>query len=232
MKNRTFNSDRNIATRDIKKEHITQDANLKSIEENFNKNMNRIDEKFKIIKELKSKNFTEAANDILRSQIVLIMSSMDFYIHEIVKYGIIKIFIGERAGTKKYNEVLISLDCVKRALGNLEAVDWLEEEITLQHTRKTYMSSKNIEKALFLISDKNFLDLSIKKISETTKKDKKNILAKLAEIYQRRNQIAHESDRNPQTGKINDISEELVKEYFNIIKMLIEEIHKNVIQDI
>ena len=229
---RRFNSSRTVATRDIRKENIIADKDLALIEANFNENMERIDRKFNIVNELKTRKLDEAASDILRSQIVLIMSSMDFYIHEVVKYGIIKIFIGEREVTKKYNEVLISLNCIKKALGNLESVDWLEEEIIIQNTRKTYMACGSIENALFLISDKKIFDKSLNEISAKTGENKEVIKGKLKEIYQRRNHIAHESDRNLKTGEVNDISEELVEDYFNRVKILVEEIHDNIIRDI
>lgn len=232
MKKRSFSSEREVATREIKKENIIADKSLSLIEINFNENMNRINGKFSIVSELRSRGLDEAADDILRSQIILIMSSMDFYIHEVVKYGVIKIFTGERAVTKKYNEVLISLNCVKEALGNLESVDWLEEEITTQNARKTYMAINAIKRGLSLISDEKIFDLVIKEISQKNVEDTSIIIDKLSELYQRRNDIAHESDRNPRTGEINNISEILVKEYFTIVKTLIEEIHKKIIQDI
>ena len=40
------------------------------------------------------------AEDIWRSQIVFLDSAIDFYIHEIVKYGIIKMFNGNWAKSK------------------------------------------------------------------------------------------------------------------------------------
>ena len=228
---KTISLERSIETKELKP-NIIADKKLNDILCNFKENIDRINKKFIIINELESKKLEEAAKDILRSQIVLLMSSVDFYIHEIVKYGILKIFKGEKNKTKEYKAFIVSIECVEKAIKNPESIDWLEENIIVQNKYKSFMALNKIKNALKIISDKNILDNSIKKVASDLGKEINEIRDVMKIMNERRNCIAHETDRDPIKCNINDISIEEVKNGIDIVSKLILDIHDKVKNDV
>lgn len=160
------------------------------------------------------------------------MSSVDFYIHEIVKYGIIKIFKGEKNKTKEYKAFIVSIECVEKAIKNPESIDWLEENIIVQNKYKSFMALNKINNALKIISDKNILDNSIKKVASDLGKEISEIRYVMKIMNERRNCIAHQTDRDPIKCNINDISIEEVKNGIYIVSKLILDIHDKVKNDV
>lgn len=223
--------ERTTGTKDLNVD-IIADVELLDILNNFTENIKRIKEKFNIVDELADRDMEEAYKDILRSQIVLLMSSVDFYIHEVVKYGILKIFKKEKKKTKEYKLVIVSIECVEKALENPESVDWLEENIVLQNKFKSFMAINKIRNALKIISDKKILDNSIKKVAKDIKKSEDEVKDILNRMYKRRNCIAHQTDRDPIKCTINDISKEEVKEGLDVINKLILSIHDEIKNDV
>ncbi|EHP46925.1 MAG: hypothetical protein E7D79_15490 [Clostridium perfringens] len=228
---KTISLERSIETKELQP-NIIADKKLNDILCNFEENIDRINKKFIIINELESKKLEEAAKDILRSQIVLLMSSVDFYIHEIVKYGIIKIFKGEKNKTKEYKAFIVSIECVEKAIKNPESIDWLEENIIVQNKYKSFMALNKINNALKIISDKNILDNSIKKVASDLGKEISEIRYVMKIMNERRNCIAHQTDRDPIKCNINDISIEEVKNGIYIVSKLILDIHDKVKNDV
>lgn len=53
----------------------------------FEENIENITHHFTVADQLWAENHSEAAKDIWRSQILFLESALDFYIHEITKYG-------------------------------------------------------------------------------------------------------------------------------------------------
>ncbi|MDU2445587.1 MAG: HEPN domain-containing protein [Clostridium perfringens] len=228
---KSISLERTSETREIKNE-IKSDKKLIEILSDFNENIERINSKFEVVNELQKKGLEEAANDILRSQIVLLMSSIDFYIHEIVKYGVIKIFNKEKARTKDYESVIVSIECVEKAVINPESVDWLEESIIVQNKFKSFISLSKMRRALRIISNKKIMDESIRKTSTEIGMSEKVFKEKLDKLYERRNCIVHQTDRNPLDCRINDIRKEEVQEGITLISKLILNIHYEIKNDI
>ena len=69
------------------------------------------------------------ASEIWRSQIVFLDSALDFYIHEVAKLGIIKIFNNEWDETNQYREIKVSMDFALRLADSYENADDLLGEI-------------------------------------------------------------------------------------------------------
>lgn len=207
---------------------IIPDKKANNIIGNFSESMAQINEKFDIVDELQKNNFIEAANNILRSQIVFAMSCVDFYMHEIVKYGILQIFQGKRQKTSAYSNFAITMPYVERAINNIDSIDWLENWINIKNKQFTYMASKKIQEAISLISSKKILD----NVSQKMNIDKNDLKNKIDEIYERRNSIAHQTDRDVSTGRIFDINKKMVEEYLEFINKFIKNLHEEIIKDI
>lgn len=79
--------------------------------------------------ELVSKNKNEDAKDIWRTQIVFLESALDFYFHEITKYGMDKIFNNDWPQTDKYKNYNLRLEDVLYVIKNPEETSWFLEHV-------------------------------------------------------------------------------------------------------
>ncbi|MEO3150282.1 HEPN domain-containing protein, partial [Turicibacter sanguinis] len=214
---------------------LESDIELEKIKDTFDLNIIRIKDKFLVIEALSqysSNNISEAEvqridnaiKDIMRSQIALLMSTLDFYFHELVKYGILQMFKGEKSETKSYKNFSISISCVKQALENPESVDWLEEFIIAKHKGLTIMSESKIKEAIALISSQKIYTDVMKKLEE----DYTNPKGMLKELYKRRNYIVHQSDRDEISRDVYDITKAETEKNINFIISFIEEVHEKI----
>lgn len=142
-------------------------------------------------------------NDILRSQIVNVISALDRYLHEKVRKGICDMFLGNREITNKFKSFSVSSDTVLRIWGNtsLTVVDReiLINEVVIQSLKSlSFQKAIKIKDALSYLWDEPHKMVIIAKEMEVpgiTDNDKLRYLTqKLDLLVERRNQIAHESD--------------------------------------
>lgn len=127
-------------------------------------NIQRIRSKFALVDELKEKKMEIISHDILRSQVTLLMSSLDFYLHEVVKYALLKMFKNEIQKTPQYKNFQISMECCEQAINNPESIEWFEEYIILKNAQYTYMSIPKIKDALKIISEDTIYANAVKKL--------------------------------------------------------------------
>lgn len=96
---------RKVATRD-KKTNV-EVFNIEDIEKHFDENMSFIEIQLRIANDLILQGKAEQAKEIWRAQIVLLDSAFDFYMHELLKLGILNYFHGDWGDkTTKYNDLL------------------------------------------------------------------------------------------------------------------------------
>lgn len=229
---RNFDLTRDEESIDINN-NILPDADATKIIRNFNFTINNIEKKFELVEELKSNGQFEIMNDVLRSQIVFTMSALDYYMHEIVKYGILSIFKKERASTKSYEGFAVTLSCVERAISNIESIDWLEEWINLKHKSNTFMDPKKIKDAFSLITKIDIFKKVAEKMStDETILSKSDLTEKMSNIYKRRNSISHQSDRDESTAVLNEIDEEFVRDVIHTIRNFVLYAHNEIVNDI
>lgn len=165
----------------------------------------------------------EQATEILRAQIVLIISSLDCYIHDCVKVGIIEIFQGSRDSsnaTNSYPIEFLSLQQISNTTDFPTKLLFLEEAIKNKNAKDSYQSPKGIEYALNLINIERIWS-NVSTAMEMPANDVKN---KLSLIIDRRNKIAHEADRDSLTGSKISIDRALVDDVIAFIDKLAEAI--------
>jgi hypothetical protein len=165
----------------------------------------------------------EQAEEILRAQFVLIVGAFDCYIHDCVQAGILEIYQGRRVASnviKKYPVYFSTVQQIDSSSDPMLKLAHLKKAIYLKNTKESYQSPQNIENALGLINIvKIWKNLSTK--IGMTADDIKN---KLSLIINRRNKIAHESDRNDTIGGKYPINKGLVNDTINFIDKLSESI--------
>ena len=98
---------------------------LEQIKERFDNNIASIRKQFDIAESLKSKGDIEECETIWRSQVVFLESALDFYIHEVSKYGMLNIFSGDWEKTEKYNNYQVPMKYVEEGFKNPESKAWL-----------------------------------------------------------------------------------------------------------
>jgi hypothetical protein len=158
------------------------------------------------------------AEEILRAQFVLIVSALDTYIHDVVRIGMLEIYQNNRTSSKTDNfpiEFSI-LRQIEQTTNQQNKLALLEKSIQNKNSKESYQSPKSIEYALGLVNINNVWT----KVSTAINLPAEDIKNQLALIIDRRNKIAHESDRNFLTGGKYPIDKILVDNTINFIDSL------------
>jgi len=165
------------------------------------------------------------AEDILRAQFVMIVSALDCYIHDVVKIGILEIYLGQRISSKnteKYPINLTILQQIENAPNEQTKLAFLENHIQSKNSEDSFQSPQGIEYALKLIN----IDKIWTRLSPEMSKQPDDIKKQLALVVDRRNKIAHESDRDNLSGGKTAIDKILVNNTISFIDNLCESINK------
>ena len=157
--------------------------------------------------------------DILRAEYVLAVSALDFYVHEVVRLGMIEIIQGKRAETNAFKKFNVCLESVRQAINDPLSFDWLEGEIRTSHGFKSFQTSKKVAEALKLISE---IPVWVE-VSNKMGTSAKDIRDRLDLIVDRRNKIAHEADIDPSYPDTRwPIDEQLVSDTVGFIEQVVE----------
>lgn len=132
-------------------------------------------------------------SDMLRAEIVLAVSALDHYVHEIVRLGMLDIYRGNRPTTRHFLRFQVSINSVTQAVSDPANVDWLEQEIRNRNGFQSFQNYEKMADAIRLVSEVRLWDAVAGHIGMTTE----DVKITLTLIINRRNQIAHEADLDP-----------------------------------
>ncbi len=252
MRNRDVSlNSRSVETRNAHQVTKAIEFDLKDIKKHYEENMESVRKQYKIADDLVLQNKKEEAETIWRSQVVLFEGILDFYLHEIAKYGISQIYKEKWSYTEQYNNITIPLETVLTALDPSKKSDnWLFDFINTKYSRSVFMSADSVKDILNLTgikyvevmervfsdekSGKNVSEKANKKPNKNEKKNEKkneNNKAKklgdnlLNKLYYRRNLISHQLDREHSTADKKDIDKNFVEQYAANIEKIILSIH-------
>lgn len=197
---------RKIDTKEKKVEKIQYD--LDKIQRDFDKNIADIESKFEIADSLKAGKMT-SVEDIWRTQVVFLDSALDFYVHEITKFGVTKILYDEWEETKEFANFRISIRFVKKLVQSPENINSFLRELERATQRNCFMHYEHLTKQLELLGVE--VDLS------SYEKD-------INKLYKRRNEIAHQADIT--NGKKNHIKEKDVTSFISAVKSVQDKIQQ------
>jgi RiboL-PSP-HEPN len=164
-------------------------------------------------------------SDMLRASLVLAVSALDYYIHEVVRIGMLEIHRGQRTEPPAFSRFQISLGSARVGINAGQNIDsWLEDEIRQRHSYKSFQQPDIIADGIRLISDKKLWE----EVSINMGSPAKDIKQQLSLIVDRRNKIAHETDIDPtlSIGNRWPIDELLVNEAVDFLEQVVESIHK------
>ena len=162
-------------------------------------------------------------SDMLRAALVLAVSALDYYIHEVVRIGMLEIHRGPRPEPPGFSRFQISLGSARAGINAGQNIDsWLEDEIRQRHSYKSFQQPEAIADAIRLISDKKLWE----EVSTNMGSPARSIKQQLSLIVDRRNKIAHEADIDPtlSIGNRWPIDELLVNEAVDFIEQVVESI--------
>lgn len=196
---------------------------MQKVIEQFNLNIERIKTLHSLYLTFKNQvtNLIDVS-DILRAEIVLLVSSVDFYVHEIVRVGMLEVFTGNRIETPSFQNYNISLKSIREAILEPENSSWLEREIIQRHSWKSFQQADKINEALKLITINDFWN----KAASILRLDIPSLKSKLNLIVDRRNKIAHEADMDPSyPGSRWPIDENIVYDAIEFVEKLVNAMH-------
>jgi len=199
---------------------------LDDIINHFTESMTAIKDQFTVADDLMQKGNDEGCRTIWRSQVVLSEGLMDFYIHEISKFCRFRMFAGLWNKTEKYMNLLIPMKKVEEGISAAIYKDWFYEYLNSRFSREVFLSYESIHDQLNLIGIefKAVMSKAFAKNSEaqSIKAGKKVI----EELFKRRNEIAHQNDRNHADAVQNNITKEFVDDYISKIEAIVYAIHE------
>lgn len=146
--------------------------------------------------------------DLLRAQIVMIVSALDLYIHETTRVGMLAVYNGERPQTDAFLRFRVTLGSAMQGISSVGKDDdkeegdgkkkwlddkWLDVEIRERHGHQSFQDPNNIADAIRLFSSCELWPSVAKQLNL----DVKDVKDQLSAIVKRRNQIVHEADLVP-----------------------------------
>ena len=162
--------------------------------------------------------------DLLRSQIVMIVSALDLYIHEITRVGMLEVYNGGRPHTDAFLKFQVSLDSAMQGISNTSRDEWLDTEIRARHSHLSFQEPNKIADAVRRFSSCELWPSVAKQLNL----DVGDVKTRLGAIVKRRNQIVHEADLDPTyPGTITrwPISPADVSDTVDFIRNVCEAIH-------
>ena len=172
----------------------------------FIKNISRIKNTYDLYNHLNNelKFPSQHLGDLIRSDLVFLVSALDRFVHDLVRIGMIKSFQGHRPKTNAYLNFSIPLSQVDTMVNSSIMPPELifEQQILNNHKHLAFQEPDKISNALSLIWNEPH---KWQKISQKIGEPENDTKTKLKNIVIRRNQIVHEADMDLQTGDLQEI---------------------------
>ena len=129
--------------------------------------------------------------DLLRSQIVMVVSALDHYVHEITRVGMLEVYGGKRPQTPAFLRFQVTMEATLQGIAAGQGSEgWLDEEIRKKHGYLAFQHPDRIADAIRLFSSCTFWI----SVASELHLEVEDVKTELQLIVNRRNQIAHEAD--------------------------------------
>ena len=132
-------------------------------------------------------------SDLLRAEMVLIVSALDQFVHELARRGMMEIWRGERKCTPSYHRFSISLEVATQLADGRAVGHRLEADIRNRHSFLAFQQPDKIAEAVRLFSPVELWN----EIGRLLHEEPRSLKSQLKLIVERRNKIAHEADIDP-----------------------------------
>lgn len=225
-KQRNLNlTQRKLNTRDKIQPEVVK-FSLDEIKKHFEDSISDIEEQFKTIDLLESKD-REKIDYILRSQIVFLGGSLDFYFHEITQFGIMQMYDEIWQETKPYKNLNIKLGTILGVLKGEKDDSWFIEFINHEYSKISLISYDSIEKAMNMIG-LHMYQIANKIYGEEIERKERVIKLKerMNRLCKRRNCIAHQFDMFHENAEKKPIHINTVREFIEDAKEIVDVVYK------
>lgn len=199
---------------------------LSEIKQHFIDSMTTVKAQYEVAASLESNGNIEACKTIWRSQVVLAEGLLDFYIHEISKYCLFRMFSGSWDKSERYNSFMLPMSKVEEAIAATESRDWFFEYLNGRFSRDVFLSCESMKDQL------NLINIEFKAVMvKAFPRDNEGMSVEygkgvIRNLFQRRNEIAHQNDRSHANAEQTDITKEFVEDYIGKIESIVNSIHE------
>lgn len=197
---------------------------MKNAIDQFRQNLTRVRHLSEIVSSV-NKLTTSAIDmtDILRAEIVLAVSALDFLVHELTRLGMLEVYEGTRTPTNAYLKFQAPMRLVQDGISTPKDNSWLDEAIQERHGWLSFQEPDKITKAIRNISEVKLWQ----EVGGILGMEAAEVKKRLKLIVERRNKIAHEADMDPTLpGRRSPISERLVQDSVDFIEAVGEAIYE------
>lgn len=132
-------------------------------------------------------------SDLLRAEIVLIVSALDHFIHELARQGMIEVWKGARSATPSFEKFPVTLNTTRLIAAGIGGEGALDAEIRSAHSWRSFQRPDSIADAIRLFCTVDLWRVVAVDLG-TSPADLKSRIGLLVD---RRNKIAHEADIDP-----------------------------------
>jgi len=203
---------------------------LADIKKHFDQSLESIKNQYKVADSLKQDGKDDDCKNIWRSQIVFLEGVLDFYLHEMSKYCLYKMFKGEWEKSQQYQSLQIPILKVEEGIAAAESKEWFFEYLNGRFSRDVFLSLESMRKQLNLIGV-GYGDVMHDAFQKDTIKESQKYGDEVVQnLFKRRNAIAHQLDRDHASAKQTDISKDFVEDRVLEVVAIVEAIHKKVVE--
>ena len=209
--------------RELKVIELPVQFSLEEIKEHFEESLNEVKAQYPVADLSKDGNDNDGKT-IWRSQVVLAEGFLDFFIHEMSKFCLFKMFTGQWTKSEKYYRFMVPMSKVEDAINTVNSKDWFFDYLNDRFSRDVFLSHESMKEQLNLIGIdfSKTMEKAFSKESEDPLKYGKQVVM---ELFQRRNDIAHQNDRSHVSAKKQDITKEFVEKYISNIELIVNAIY-------
>ena len=198
---------------------------LDQILQHFDETIQAINAQFDVADELFEFRKVIEGENIWRAQIIFLASALDFYMHELTKYGLCEIYNENWERTDKYENLQVNMKVIEVALKSGEDIYWFLEYVNGYYRTITMVSYESVRDQL------NLLGINLALVADGAfyqrggrENTKDKLKRRLNELFGRRNIIAHQSDRAHTDAQVNVITKEIVQNFICDIEKIVSSI--------
>ena len=124
---------------------------LEEIKQHFEESLTGIKSQYAVAESLLNSGNESGCKTIWRSQVVLSEGLLDFYIHEMSKFCLFRMFTGQWDKTPKYAGFQVPMSRVEEAIAAIESKDWFFDYLNDRFSRDVFLAVESMRDQLNLI---------------------------------------------------------------------------------
>lgn len=198
---------------------------LTEIKAHFDQSLLDIRNQFNIADELHAVGKNDDCKNIWRSQVVFLEGILDFYLHELSKFALFKMFTDEWVHSEKFASLQVPMPEVERAIESVESKEWFFEFLNKRFSHDVFLSpdAMNDQLNLIGIGFNNVMNVAYPRPTE--KQSRQHGRKVIQNLFDRRNVIAHQVDRKHESAERNDIDRAFVEQCISDVELIVNTIH-------